>query len=120
MAIAWSVVINKVTVFGDQRVVYATLTSPASGSDTYTTGGDTVAPSAVGLDVIDFVNITGVAEPTALTTGYIVNIIPGVGSAANMKVQLFATGGSSGAALAELGSSTAVASFSFEGQFFGV
>lgn len=120
MAIAYTVVINKVTVYGDQRVSFCTLTSPASGSDTYTTGGDTLAPSAVGLDYIDFAVAGTVVYPAAKTTAYVPSIIPGSGANANMKVQLFATGASSGAALSELGSATAVASFSVNVMFIGV
>src|ERR1700722_7141227 len=119
MAIAYTVTINKVTVFGDQRISYVTLTSPASGSDTYTTGGDTITPAQVGLDVIDFADAS-LAMPAAATTAYGVVITPGPGSGANAKVQLFGSGASSGAVLAEVTGSTAVASFSIIAEFRGV
>lgn len=120
MAIKWSVAINKVTVFGDERVVYATLTSPASGSDTYTTGGDIITPAQVGLAYIDFANCN-VAYPTGGATAYLVNIVPGVGENANALVQLFTAATSTGPTdpLAEAQGST-VASYSFNVQFFGV
>lgn len=117
MAIAWSATITKATVFGDQRVFYVTLTSPASGNDTYTTGGDTLAPSLVGLDYIDFVNCNLVV-PTGQATAYIPNITPN--GDGNAKLQLFGGASGSGAALAEVSGSTAIASYTILCQFFGV
>ena len=118
MAIAWTAVINKSTVFGDERVFFVTLTSPASGSDTYTTGGDNIAPALVGLDYIDFAT-ADLAVPSGQATGYVVNITPGVGAGVNAKLQLFG-GAASGVALAEVSSSTAVASYTINAVFYGV
>lgn len=118
MAIAYVVTINKVTVFGDQRISYVTLTSPASGSDTYTTGGDSITPAQVGLDVIDFADCS-LAAPAGQATAYVTLFTPGVGSAAG-KLQLFGSGSSSGAVLAEVTGATAVASFSINCEFRGV
>lgn len=97
MAIVWTPTINKVTVFGDERVVYATLTS---NGGSYTAGGDSVTNASIGLDVLDFADGNpGVVA--AGTTGFLVNIIPGAGSGASFKVQLLATGSGNQAALAE-------------------
>jgi hypothetical protein len=124
MAIVWSVTINKVTVMGDQRVVYATLTSPASGSDTYTAGGDTLLPSAVGLAYIDFVNtnaatIGGYASGGSNTL-YGVNIIPGVGENVAAKVLLYQSTTGAPEPFSEVVAATSVASTTITCQFFGV
>jgi hypothetical protein len=117
MAIAWAVTINKVTVFGDQRISYCTLVSPASCS--YTTGGDSITPAQVGLDVIDFANLNLAIVTSGMTTAYAVNFTPGTGSAAG-KLQLFTTTAAT-APLAELGSSSSAAeSYTIVGEFRGV
>jgi len=124
MAIAWAVTINKVTVFGDQRVVYATLTSPASGSDTYTAGGDVITPAQLGLAYIDFVNANdcfiGGYMSGGSNTSYAVDIEPGVGENANAKVVLFESTTGAPEPFAEVAGATAVASATISIQAFGV
>ena len=124
MAIVWSVTINKVTVFGDQRIVYATLSSPASGSDTYTAGGDVLTPAAVGLAYVDFANanacIIGGYASAGSNTSYLVDIVPGAGENANMKVVLFESTTGAPEPFVEVTAATAVASATISVQFFGV
>jgi hypothetical protein len=120
MAIAYTIVINKVTVFGDQRVVYATLSTPASGSNTYTSGGDTITPASVGLAYIDYADANALITTSNGANAYVVNITPGVGENVAAKIQLYTSNGAAPNALAEETNGTAVASFSMNVQFFGV
>lgn len=115
MAIVWSVVVNKVTVYGDQNIRLCTLTS---NGGSYTAGGDTVAPSAVGLDYLDYAD-SGPAVSGAGTTAFVVNIIPGSGANANMKIQLFGSNGAASNPLAEF-VGTPGAGFTIVAEFRGV
>lgn len=118
MAIAYTVTINKVTVYGDMRIVYVTLASPASGSNTYTAGGDSITPAQVGLDYIDYADAGDLNLGGTPATGYAVNMIPNGSSAC--KVQLFGGGASAGAVLQEPSGGTAVASGTIIAEFRGV
>lgn len=93
----WAVTSYFQTVFGNERVVYATLL--ASGS--YTSGGDTINASQFGLDYVDFANVSGAVVTSAGGTTGFVGVPIASFPANSFKLQLFGTGASNGAALAE-------------------
>lgn len=117
MAVTWSATINKKTTYGDQMIVFATL----SASGTYTTGGDNVNPALVGLDVIDYCDITIVQSAALGTTGFVGQITPGVGSLANAKLQVYGMAAAAGVGtpLAEASAGTTLTGFIAIAEFRG-
>lgn len=97
MAIVWTAVVTKVTVFGDERVSYVTLTSNGGA---YTAGGDVVTPASIGLDYVDYAD-SGVALVSGGGTAFVVNLTFTPGSNANVKIQLFGSNGAAAAPLIE-------------------
>lgn len=94
---SWAVTNYKQTVFGDERVVYATLVS----SGTYTAGGDTINASAFGLDTIDYADVGAIMTTLGGTTGYL-GSINATFPATSFKLQLLGDSGSTaGTALGE-------------------
>jgi hypothetical protein len=105
---------------GDQRVMDVTLLAPAGA--TYTSGGDSITPAQVGLDVVDYVVV--MVDGFGSNTNGVALVAPNLGSASGgettIKMQLFGTGAASGDTFAELGASTAVAALQLHCLFYGV
>lgn len=121
MATVWTVTINTqfTQIQGSERVMDVTLLAPTGA--TYTTGGDSITAAQVGLDVIDFV--IAMPDGNAANTNGVGLVAPNLGSgpgATSVKLQLFGTGGSSGATLVELAGATSVAAFGIRARFYGV
>src|SRR5215469_9133829 len=94
MAVTYTATINRVHVVGDQKVMDVSFS--ANGS--YATGGDTLAPASVGLDVIDFIVFTpdssaGAGTPSAVvwswnsSTGKIMMYVQGTAGATNTMIE---------------------------------
>lgn len=114
MAITVTSTYRKNHVVGDQRVMDFAF----SISGTYVTGGFTITPPSVGLDVIDFVVITpdpSSGAGTAVAYVYAWNSSTG-------KVQLFVTPSSPDGTLAmvELTNTTTVTTAGFNALIYGV
>ena len=119
MAVTWAVTINSQfrQIVGSEAVVDATLVA----TGTYTSGGDTLATSAVGLDTVDFVasNVDGNGANTNGAALVAWNLGSGPGTSGNMKIQLFG-GAASGSTQAELSAATTVTGLTLRCRFYGV
>jgi hypothetical protein len=114
MAITVTTTINKNHIFGDQRVMDCSF----SINGTYVTGGFTISPNVVGLDVIDYVDAgvdasSGAGTAVAYLYGW---------NKSSGKMQLFVTASTPDGAtgFAELTNGSTVTTAGFDALIYGV
>lgn len=116
MAITWAVTINKTHDFGDQVIKDVTLTA----TGTYTTGGDSVTAAALGLDVIDFMEV--MVDGNGANTNGTALVSPNLATAGSAKLQLWGANGAAAgvATFVEIPAATTMTGLTLHCLVYGV